>query len=61
VLKIAVFVLKALHLAILLFSLTGWLLPAGLLWVYTIWIPAMVVQWQLRSQQGKIAAARSVD
>jgi hypothetical protein len=47
VLKIAVFCLKALHLAILLFSLSGWLLPANLLWIYVLWIPAMVVQWQL--------------
>lgn len=38
--------LKVLHLAILLFTLIGWLLPQNLLLVYLVWIPMMFIQWQ---------------
>lgn len=45
--KLIIVLLKILHIAVLIFTLIGWLLPDQWLWVYLIWIPLMVIQWQL--------------
>ncbi len=45
--KLMTFFMKILHIAILILNLTGWLLPHKWLWIYLIWIPLMIIQWQL--------------
>ncbi|NEO58754.1 MAG: DUF2784 family protein [Okeania sp. SIO3B5] len=45
--RLIVFLLKILHTSVLIFTLTGWLLPNKLLLIYLVWIPLMVIQWQL--------------
>ncbi|NES76889.1 MULTISPECIES: hypothetical protein [unclassified Okeania] len=48
--KLIVFLLKILHTSVLIFTLTGWLLPNKLLLIYLVWIPLMVIQWQLNQE-----------
>ena len=42
-----IFLLKILHISVLIFTLIGWLLPHEWLWMYLLWIPLIVIQWQL--------------